>query len=298
MSATITAQTIRLTADHTQAPGGLASVFDSGEVKLWRGNPLNIQLLLTSNGTIVDIAGYDWIKVEVFASQAENLTPLMSATLAAGAAGWDAACTVSQWEARTGQHAVVSFSAAETLLDLDAATSKSFWMVVSAAPSGTPSEPVTFGAAFLTVYEDATPGDQSGAIQPGNLIPNGATYDGSGLYTVTVTAGRVYRWEKSTHDTSCVNGSITLTATGTTTANGTTFVLHGSAGQSVTATLAVGVFFTADEALALFLTKQSGTGNPNGTYYGNLGDKYYQTDTDPWTEWTYASGTRGNDKWV
>jgi|GEM_PF-5362482 len=296
MSATITAQTIRLTADHTQAPGGLASVFDSGEVKHWRGNPLNIQLLLTSNGTIVDIAGYDWIKVEVFASQAENLTPLMSATLASGAGGWDAACTVSDWEARTSQHAVVSFSAAETLLDLDAATSKSFWMVVSAAPSVTPAEPVTFGAAAFTVYEDATPGDQSGAIQPGNIIPNGAAYNGSGAYTLTLTQDRTYYWEKGGNDTNAVNGSITLTSSGATTMLGTSLVLHGTPSAAVTASVRADFFLTANDIEATYARVTSGSTDPNGVVVGKRGDLYAQKSGDAFRMWFSdgdGSGGRG-----
>lgn len=298
MSQTIVKQTLRLTADHSKAPAGLASVFDNGDVKHWRGNPMAVQLLLVSDGAIVDLAGYDWVKVEVFTSQAEDLTPLMSGQLANGATGWDDACTVEQWDDRTSQHATINFSAAETLLDLNGEKSAEFWMVVSAAPTASPDEPVTFGACTLTVYEDATPGEQSGAIQPGSIIPNGATYDGSGHYTVNVTAGRVYRWEKGANDTNCTNGTVVLTSNGVTTALGSTFTLNGSANQAVTATLSVGGFFTADECLALFVAKSSGSGDPNGTVYGTLGDKYFQTDVDPWREWTNTSGTRNNDKWV
>ena len=104
---------------------------------------------------------------------------------------------------------------------------------------------INAGGGTLTVHEDATPGNVTGAIQPGTIIPNGAAYSGAGAYTVSVTAGRVYQWEKGANDINVVNGTITLTTSGATTALGSGMVLHGTPGAAVTATLRVGGFYTA-----------------------------------------------------
>lgn len=280
--------TLRLTCDQAQAPGGLADAL-GGPVKFWRGNPVRFQLLLNSNGEIVDIDQFASITVEVFAAQAENLSPLMSATVAKDATGWDSGCTAEEWEARTSAHAYVDFSAGETLLDLDDAASADFWMVVSAAPLADTAQPVTFGGGTLTVHEDATPGSATGAIQPGTVIPNGATYDGAGLYTLAVTAGRVYQWEPGANDTNLVNGTITLTATGATTALGSSVALHGTPSAAVTAVVRVGGFYTADDVEALYARVTAGSVDPNGTVVGKAGDLYRQKDGDAFRMW-YCDG--------
>ena len=280
--------TLRLTCDQAQAPGGLADVL-GGTLKFWRGNPVRLQVLLTSNAEIVDIDQFATIKVEVFASQAQNLSPLMSATVAKDATGWDSACTSDQWTARTSQHAYVDFAAAETLLDLGGSTSKDFWIVVSVAPLWNVTEFVTFGGGTLSVYEDATPGNQSGAIQPGNIIPNGAVYDGAGAYTLTVTTDRTYYWEKGANDTNAVNGTITLTSSGATTMLGTSEELHGTANAAITATVRAEFFFTANDAVALFSRSFSGTTDPNGAVVGKLRDFYMQDDGTNFRVW-YCRG--------
>lgn len=287
--------TLRLTCDQAQAPAGLADAL-GGPVKFWRGNPVRFQLLLNSNGEIVDIDQFASITVEVFASQAENLSPIMSATVAKDATGWDSGCTAEEWEARTSAHAYVDFSAAETLLDLDGATSAGFWIVVSAAPLADTAQPVTFGGGTLTVHEDATPGSATGAIQPGTVIPNGATYNGSGAYTLTVTAGRVYEWEPGANDSNLVNGSVTLTVAGTTTALGSSVVLHGTANAAVTATVRVGGFYTADDVESLYARVTAGSTDPNGSVVGKAGDLYRQKAGDAFRMWFCdgdGSGGRG-----
>ena len=297
MPTNVTKHLLRLTCDQAQAPGGIADALTGGGIAFWRGNPLRFQLLLLSNGEIIDLDDYASITVEVFASQAENLSPLMSGTLASGGAGWDNTVDADSWEDRTQQHAVIDFSANESLLDLDSATEASFWLVVSGAPVADPTQPVTFGAATLTCHEDATPGDQSGAVQPGNIIPNGATYDGSGEYALTVTAGRTYYWEDGgANDTSLVNGAITLTTSGSTTALGSGFTLHGTPSAAVTATVRPGYFLTADDIEALYARVTTGTADPNGTVTGKVGDLYAQVSGGNFRMWYCngdGSGNRG-----
>lgn len=288
MPVSVIKATLRVTCDQAQAPGGLADAL-GGTLKFWRGNPVRLQLLLNSNAEIVDIDQFASIKVEVFASQAENLAPLMSATVVKDATGWDSACTADDWDARTSQHAFVDFSAAETLLDLDGQTSADFWIVVSVAPLAAPAQLVTFGGGTLTVHEDATPGSASGAIQPGTVIPNGATYNGSGAYTLAVTAGRVYQWEPGANDTNLVNGSITLTASGATTALGSSVVLNGTPSAAITATVRVGGFYTADDIESMFARVTAGSADPNGSVTGKAGDLYRQKSGDAFRMW-YCDG--------
>lgn len=288
MPVSVIKATLRVTCDQAQAPGGLADAL-GGTLKFWRGNPVRLQLLLNSNAEIVDIDQFASIKVEVFASQAENLTPLMSATVVKDATGWDSGCTAEEWEARTSQHLYVDFSAAETLLDLDDETSADFWIVVSVAPLADPAQLVTFGGGTLTVHEDATPGSASGAIQPGTVIPNGATYNGSGAYTLAVTAGRVYQWEPGANDTNLVNGSITLTASGATTALGSSVVLNGTPSAAITATVRVGGFYTADDIESMFARVTAGSADPNGSVTGKAGDLYRQKSGDAFRMW-YCDG--------
>jgi hypothetical protein len=66
----------------------------------------------------------------------------------------------------------------------------------------------------------------------GNLVPNGATYNGSGNYTLTgLTNGSYYYWGKGANDSTC--GS--LSSNGNFIESGTTIVLTGTPSAAVTA---------------------------------------------------------------
>ena len=69
-----------------------------------------------------------------------------------------------------------------------------------------------------------------------NSVPANAVYSG-GTYTLPLTAGRTYTWTKGANDTSLVNGTQTLNATGTFVAQGSSVTLNGSGSSVITATV-------------------------------------------------------------
>jgi hypothetical protein len=86
---------------------------------------------------------------------------------------------------------------------------------------------------FLRLMEeffyDETAKESVGA----NLVVG--SYSGGGASVVVTTAGRHYSWVKGGSDTNVVNGTETLTATGTFVAQGASVTLHGTALAAVTA---------------------------------------------------------------
>lgn len=78
-------------------------------------------------------------------------------------------------------------------------------------------------------------------VQSGSaLVPAGAVYDGSGQYTLSgLTAGTAYLWVKGANDISIVNTPDTITVSGTFLAAGTSCVMNGTPGATVTATVQV-----------------------------------------------------------
>lgn len=71
-----------------------------------------------------------------------------------------------------------------------------------------------------------------------NIVSSSATYNSSGTYTVSVSAGTTYLLTLGGYDTSCVNGGQTIngpTATAKLVPSGSTVTLHGTPNSPVTA---------------------------------------------------------------
>ena len=86
----------------------------------------------------------------------------------------------------------------------------------------------------------------------GNLIPNNDSYNGSGAYTLALTAGMSYTWVQGVNDTNVVHDSVTTTASNTTFAlTGASVVLHGTASQPVTAAIIASPVITTASVAAL-----------------------------------------------
>jgi hypothetical protein len=84
----------------------------------------------------------------------------------------------------------------------------------------------------------------------GQVVLYGSNYDGSGQLEVFLTQGRFYHWKQSEHDTSIVNGGQTMTVESTFIAAGSSVILHGTAGTSITARVTdVTAESKSDEAL-------------------------------------------------
>ncbi len=209
-----------------------------------------------ANRTLLDISDFAIVKALVTAGQTSS-APLAIAI----APLLDTGLTLDEWtdgvSARNGferaAHAIVSFLGSEFQFDLATATKKAFWLTVHGATDDEPTDPDCFGCSTLTVIADALPATE-GAVQAGNLIPALAAYDADGNYTLNdLTINRVYKWSKNANDTSVVNGTETLVATGVITAQGATVTLTGTALALVTATVWPNPTLGADDMDARYL---------------------------------------------
>lgn len=160
--------------------------------------------------------------------------------------------TPEAWNAGNDQHALIQYSASETLPDLGGQPEKTFYWSVRATTNLGKS--VTAGSGLLTIYDDG----QSGQPEPippvgSSLVPSGTLYSGGGSYVLTgLTAGTYYSWEKGANDTDLVNGGETLTSTGWFLAQGPTVTLHGTASALITALVRWPRIYTAVEVDAKF----------------------------------------------
>lgn len=112
-----------------------------------------------------------------------------------------------------------------------------------------------------------------------NIIPNGATYDGSGAYVLTTVEGVVYSWVQNANDTDVAEASIqgataNLAASGNFTAASTSATLNGVANAPVTAevlqpitSLAVSLVYANTNNVVAYKPAQIDlTDNPNRYY--------------------------------
>ncbi len=244
-------QRLRYALDRTK--GANASIADAaiGEfLFFWVGNDLRMEFCVLQGQVLDDISWISSITVEVKTSETDLGPALMSKSISS----FNPACTLDEWVAGTDQHGVVTFTNAESMLDLAGAASKDFWLVVYAASTDSPAHIVTLGGSLINVQQDAVPDNPAGPVQAGNLIPGGATYDGSGHYVLTVTDSINLSWTQGAHDTSVTNGSQTVTVSDSVfVTQGTTITLNGTASVSVTAVVRNKVYLTADQSDARYL---------------------------------------------
>jgi hypothetical protein len=244
---------IRIEIDVSKKSDKLTDVLLSGTPRHWRGTDLAIEFALYWGDDLVDVSLYSSVTFDVrpFENRIGNL--LISKTLAA--ADLNLALTAEQWEDGSRQHGLISVLAGDTNLDLNGATQKDFWFVFSAITNTVPARQVTLGGGRLIVLEDGSLTDEVNTPALGsNLIPLGALYDGAGNYVLPTVKDRVYDWAKNAGDASLINGTQTLNASGTFTAQGATVTLTGTPNSLITATLRNPKFFTAEESDARYLT--------------------------------------------
>lgn len=241
---------------------------------MWNGADVEFQVAFFRGNVLVDdIANYATISLAVKAMNATpDTAPYMEETVSS--ANITTGMTLAQWNAGTHQHASFRFSAAESTLPLAGAAAVNFWMVVYGTL--TDAAQFTAGCTVLQVKEDRINPATQGPVQAGNIIPALAEYDGSGEYALTTVAGRNYRWDKGANDTNLVNGTETITTSGTVfIAQGASCTLNGTAEELVTAVVRLNPFLTADECDARYaaLLSASIQANsirllgPDGNYY-------------------------------
>jgi len=234
----------------------ITDLLTSKAPELWLGTDVRFEHGFL-DGTVLsdDISNLASVTLEVFASTRTGL-PYMAKTISADALL--EALTQEQWDGGAPEHAhaVFEFTAAETSLPMAGKLSADFWLVVSCLTNNGTAKRYTLGAGKITFMQDGTPSDQVGAVQGGNIIPGGATYDGDGEYTLAgLTVNKLYKWSPGGNDTDLTSGAQTLVAEGNFTAQAVSALLTGDANQPVTAIVRSDVTFNAEEADARYLKK-------------------------------------------
>lgn len=213
---------------------------------IWAGCAVEFQLAWERAGTLLDLSNLSSIQLRIFAA---TRTGAAYADQTVQAASLDLTLDETTWADGTKQHASFSFTAEEMNLSATIAGTE-YYLELRAYTTAAPTQPIKMG--WTRLFAVLGGADSAAPVQAGNIVPSGATYDGSGEYALTVLAARYYKWTQGANDTSAVNGTETIT---TSNANfitqSTTVTLHGTAGELVTAVVRPSPYLTADEVNAL-----------------------------------------------
>lgn len=226
---------------------------NSESPQMWRGNDVQFELGFQYDGDILNMANYQTIKLIV--KDAANRRGLKLMEKSISVAEITPVFTQEQWDDKSAQHGTIAFTAAETKLDLKGDDAHDFWLIVIGTTNT--GKRLTLGNTILTINDD---GDDSSDVTPplgSSIIPPGATYDGSGHYSLAVTTNKWYGYVKGANDTSVTNGNQTLAVNGNFAAQSTGITLNGTASALVTASIRYPVFLTLDELDARFQLKQA-----------------------------------------
>lgn len=265
MSQTHTRERIRIAFD-VESHKAQTDEIGGSTPEMWRNNDVQFELGFFFDGEPIDATPFQSIKLIVKEqSQRQSATPLMMATVAA--ADFTAPVfTTEEWENKETEHCKISFTAAETRLDLGGKDEKAFFLAVIATTAD--GKRITLGSTVLKLHHDGD--DETSNVPPlgSSLIGIGAVYSGAGTYVLSgLTVGRAYSYTMGDDDTSLVNGSDTITESGNFTANGTSVTLHGTASALITATVRYPVYLTQEEADARYSRgDQPWRKSPNGRY--------------------------------
>lgn len=147
------------------------------------------------------------------------------------------------WNETTDQHCVIPFTKTQT--DLAAAPGGFTAYIIQVSVTTTTGKQVVIGYGQINVYDN---GFATGVPITGNLVPSGASYDGSGNYTLTVpTAGYSYFWQKNAHDLTAPG----LTSSGQFWTSTTSVLLTGTPSTTVTAVVYSTNFYPFEQTVAL-----------------------------------------------
>jgi len=201
------------------------SAFDgSSSVKHPAGNPLRLDVFLLTGGNPITDVSITAVSASILAKDftGDSFADAVSAS-------FDVTVNTTTWQAGTAQSATINFTGAQLELPIaDGQESQDYVIVLYFSDT-------TFGYITLTIVRDGVPTGEL-PVQSGNIVPGGATYDGSGHYTLTVIASTYYIIGFGTHDASVDNGSDNYTdSLHVFQAAGSTVLLHGTASATVTA---------------------------------------------------------------
>ncbi len=147
----ISNQRIRLAIDTSQM-GTINDVLTGATPQFWNGVDLQFELAIFYGAILAAVSNLDSVTVDLKAGDPRTGLPLMSATLASGSLNQSLTLPAWQGGAAADCHALVTFTNAETNLNLGTDT-ETFWLVISALTNDSPAHKIVLGATPLNVVE-------------------------------------------------------------------------------------------------------------------------------------------------
>jgi len=158
---TLARRRIRIAADaawKTDEPMiDLAAADANATPELWRGNDLQVEVGFFQDATLLDISNIASVILNVKPTSDRDGTPLMTATLEA--ADLDATLAANTWTDGTKQHALFTFTAAETNISLDSSDDRECWLAIGITTNDSPGRTITIAYTVLKVVEDGIGGE-------------------------------------------------------------------------------------------------------------------------------------------
>lgn len=147
----ISNQRIRLAIDTSQM-GTINDVITGATPQFWNGVDLQFELAVFYGAVVASVSNLDSITVDLKLGDPRTGLPLMSKTIASGAL--NQSLTLDAWKggAVADCHTLAVFTNEESNLNLNADT-QTFWLVVSALTSDSPTHKLVLGATPITVTE-------------------------------------------------------------------------------------------------------------------------------------------------
>src|SRR5437868_1627239 len=121
---------IRVAIDVTKKGQPLVDLITGAAMKFWRGEAVQFELAFFYGDDLIDVSGWSSMTLDVRDFATRSGLDFMSATI--GAAQFNAALTVEQWEAGEAAHVIIPFSGSLTALDLGNGVTRDFWLALSA----------------------------------------------------------------------------------------------------------------------------------------------------------------------
>ncbi len=264
-----------------------------------KGVDLRFELFFKHRGEVIDVANFATLTLSVLAMSRSGAAYMSSST-----GTFDNTATQETFDDGTKQHAVFEFSEAET--ELAATVGGTEYFLVLRAKDA--SDIILMEAwTRLRVILDGVPEDST-VVQPGNLVPADAEYDGSGEYELTVLDNVFYKWTQGANDDSVDNDGVPVTVSDSNFITTDTLItLIGTPSVAVTAVVRKSPYLTADEVQALIdaiapAVAQKvfgGTGSPEGSVSATQFSIYTELDGggDIVKQWCKLSPGTSNTGW-
>jgi hypothetical protein len=148
----ISNQRVRLAIDTSQM-GSITDVITGLQPQFWNGVDVEFELAIFYGSVLAAVNNFDSITVDVKLADPRTGLPVMSQTIASGSL--NNSLTLAAWQggAPADCHCLASFTHSESNLNLGSSDTVTFWLVVSAITSDSPSHEIILGATPITVQE-------------------------------------------------------------------------------------------------------------------------------------------------